>query len=238
MIWTAGNAPGILHPLVTRMSSHDACTPGRDCCDDAARALSSQHRSILWTVLAVNAGLFAVEIVAGIRAGSSALLGDSLDMLGDALVYGASLFVIERSERAQARVASGKGGKGLLMGLLGLIVLADAGLRAVSEAAPSSRVVGAIGAAALAGNALCFGLLFRHRADNLNLRSTWLCSRNDLIANVAVIVSAGLVAATASRWPDAVVGASLAVLWLRSSLRILREATAELRHLPGEAAGR
>jgi Co/Zn/Cd efflux system component len=81
-----------------------------------------------------------------------------------------------------------------------------------------------VGVLAFAGNAACFGLLYRHRADNLNFRSTWLCSRNDLIANVAVLASAGLVAATASPWPDALVGIALAALWLRTSLRVLGEA--------------
>jgi cation diffusion facilitator family transporter len=194
------------------------------CCDEAAHsasALAARHRGVLWTVLAINLGLFAVEVVAGRLAGSSALLGDSLDMLGDALVYAASLYVVGRSTRAQARVAVGKG---LVMGVLAAGVVVDAVSRIASQAPPSSAVVGVVGVLALAGNGACFALLYRHRGDNLNLRSTWLCSRNDLIANVAVLVSAGLVATTASPWPDALVGAGLAALWLRTSLRVLGEA--------------
>jgi Co/Zn/Cd efflux system component len=199
------------------------------CCEAATRGaaeLRARHRGVLRAVLAINLGLFVLEVVAGVRAGSSALLGDSLDMLGDALVYAASLYVVDRSESAQARVAAGKGA---LMALLGICVVADAALRLAGQTVPVSAVVGAVGALALAGNAVCFTLLYRHRGDNLNLRSTWLCSRNDLVANVAVLGSAAAVAATQRGWPDAIVGAALASLWLRTSARVLRESWAALR---------
>jgi Co/Zn/Cd efflux system component len=205
------------------------------CCEasvQSATALAARHRGVLWTVLAINFGLFVVELVAGLRAGSSALLGDSLDMLGDALVYAASLYVVGRSLQAQARVALGKG---LLMGALAASVFVDALARIASQAPPSSAVVGGVGVLALAGNTACFALLYRHRADNLNFRSTWLCSRNDLIANAAVLASAGLVAASASRWPDALVGIALAALWLRTSARVLGEAWSEARRSPAAA---
>jgi Co/Zn/Cd efflux system component len=194
------------------------------CCDDAAgnaAALAARHRSVLWTVLAINLGLFAAEAAFGLYSGSSALLGDSLDMLGDSFVYGASLYVVGRSELAQARVALGKGA---LMGALAAGVLFDAFSRVLGQAPPSTAIVSAVGLLALAGNGVCFALLYRHRADNLNFRSTWLCSRNDLIANAAVLLSAGVVAATGSRWPDALVGVALAALWIRTSLRVVREA--------------
>ncbi len=203
----------------------DACCEGSA---ESAAALAARHRGVLWTVLAINLALFAVELGAGFRAGSSALLGDSLDMLGDALVYAASLYVVGRSTRAQARVAVGKG---VLMGVLAVAVVADALSRLAGGAAPSTAIVGGVGTLALAGNAACFALLYRHRGDNLNLRSTWLCSRNDLVANLAVLGSAGLVALTASPWPDALVGAGLAVLWLRTSVRVLAEAWAGARPL-------
>jgi len=206
------------------------------CCEESAQsasALAARHRGVLWTVLAINFGLFVVEVAAGVRAGSSALLGDSLDMLGDALVYAASLYVVGRGVRAQARVALGKG---LLMGALAVSVIVDAVTHLASQASPSSAVVGGVGALALAGNGACFALLYRHRGDNLNLRSTWLCSRNDLVANAAVLASAALVAMTASPWPDALVGAGLAALWLRTSQRVLGEAWAVSR-MPPAAAG-
>ena len=194
------------------------------CCEASAQnasALAARHRDVLWIVLAINFALFIVEVVAGHRVGSSALLGDSLDMLGDAFVYAASLYVVGRSAQAQARVAVGKG---VLMGALAASVFVDALAHIASRVPPSSAVVGGVGLLALAGNAACFALLYHHRGDNLNLRSTWLCSRNDLIANVAVLASAGVVAATASAWPDALVGIALAALWLRTSLRVLGEA--------------
>jgi Co/Zn/Cd efflux system component len=194
------------------------------CCDASEHqldALRARHRGVLWAVLAVNLTLFGVEIAAGFWAGSNALLGDSLDMLGDALVYGASLFVLGRSTRAEASVALGKG---VVMLLLAGAVLADAAARAAAGGLPASAVVGAVGLLALAGNAACFALLYAHRFDNLNLRSTWLCSRNDLIANLAVLASAGAVAASGRAWPDLLIGAGLALLWLRTSARILREA--------------
>jgi Co/Zn/Cd efflux system component len=121
------------------------------------------------------------------------------------------------------------------MGALAASVFVDALARIANQVPPSSAVVGGVGALALAGNAACFALLYRHRADNLNFRSTWLCSRNDLIANVAVLASAGLVAAIASPWPDALVGIALAALWLRTSLRVFREAWIANR-TPGAAA--
>jgi Co/Zn/Cd efflux system component len=199
------------------------------CCEESARsaaALAARHRGVLWTVLAVNLALFAVEVAAGFRAGSSALLGDSLDMLGDSLVYAASLYVVGATAQAQARVAVGKG---VLMGALAASVFVDAILHIASPVPPSSALIGGVGLLALAGNGACFALLYRHRADNLNFRSTWLCSRNDLVANVAVLAAAGLVAATASPWPDALVGIALAGLWLRTSFRVLGEAWTSAR---------
>jgi Co/Zn/Cd efflux system component len=194
------------------------------CCDPSDRHLAelrARYRGVLRAVLAINLALFAVEVAAGVAAGSSALLGDSLDMLGDALVYAASLFLLGRSAHAEARVAVGKG---IVMALLGVGVVADAAARVSAGALPTSTLVAAVGALAFAGNTACFVLLYAHRGDNLNLRSTWLCSRNDLIANGAVIASAGAVALTGRVWPDALVGAGLALLWLRTSFRVLREA--------------
>jgi Co/Zn/Cd efflux system component len=176
-----------------------------------------------------------VEGAAGAWIGSNALLGDSLDMLGDALVYGASLYVVGRSARAEARVAVGKG---VVMALLAGGVVADAAARVSGGAVPPSAIVAWVGALALAGNAACFALLYAHRGDNLNLRSTWLCSRNDLIANLAVIASAGAVAVTGSAWPDLLVGGGLALLWLRTSLRVLREAWPAARSAPHAGAAR
>jgi Co/Zn/Cd efflux system component len=209
--------------LVTLASMADACC---EVSDPNVRALRARHRGVLWAVLSINIALFAMELASGLWVGSNALLGDSLDMLGDALVYGASLLVVGRSAQAEARVAVGKG---VLMALLAVGVVVDAVGRVSAGSPPASAVVGAVGALALAGNAVCFALLYAHRGDNLNLRSTWLCSRNDLIANLAVIASAAAVTVTRSPWPDALVGGGLALLWLRTSVRVLREAAPAAR---------
>jgi cation diffusion facilitator family transporter len=211
-----------------------------DCCEakaDELGAIRSRHGQILWAVLAINATMFVVEFGAGLVAGSSALLADSLDMLGDSFVYGFSLFVIHRSVAWHARAALFKGG---IMALFGVAVLFEVVLKLRAPTPPIVPTMAAIGTLAFAANALCFSLLWRHRADNINLRSTWLCSRNDLIANAAVLAAAALVAWSGSAWPDIVVGLGIAILFLRTSAVVLRESLAELARARGgvhETAG-
>ena len=166
---------------------------------------------VLWIVLAINALMFLVEGAAGLVAHSTALLADSLDMLGDALVYGFSLFVLARSMRWQASAALVKGA---FMLVFGLGVLGEAVFKMFNPVLPGAEMMGVVGAVALAANAVCFGLLYRHRSDNLNMSSTWLCSRNDLIANGGVLLAAGTTYLVASRWPDIIVGCVIAVLFL------------------------
>ncbi|MGH9890872.1 MAG: cation transporter [bacterium] len=166
------------------------------CCSSdslAAIALRDEHRRILKAVLAINASLFVLELSAGILARSTALLADSLDMLGDSLVYGFSLYVLARSERSRTHASVLKG---MIMTAFGLFVLAEAASKLLSPITPVAQTMGLVGMTALAGNAWCFWLLYRHRSDDLNMRSTWLCSRNDLVANVSVLVAAAGVAAT------------------------------------------
>lgn len=159
-------------------------------------------------------------------AGSVSLVADSLDMLGDALVYGFSIYVLSRSTRAKAQAAQLKGG---IMAAFGILALGQAVYRTLSPEIPSYEVIGLLGLMALAANGLCFSLLWRHRADDLNMRSVWLCSRNDLIANVAVILAGGGVWLTKSGWPDLIIGLGLAILFLRSAMAVLGEARNELR---------
>ena len=166
--------------------------------------------------------MFVVEGAAGLLAHSTSLLADGLDMLGDALVYGFSLFVLTRSMHWQAGAALAKGG---FMLAFGLAVLAEAAYKTFHPVMPSVGTMGVIGTAALVANIVCFCLLYRHRADNLNMSSTWLCSRNDLIANVGVLVAAGAAYLLASRWPDIIVGCIIAALFLRSAFSVLRDAT-------------
>jgi Co/Zn/Cd efflux system component len=157
---------------------------------------------------------------------STALLADALDMFGDALVYAFSLFVLNRSARWQAGAALAKGG---FMLLFGLGVLAEAGWKIVHPVLPDAPIMGAVGGLALAANLVCFFLRYRHRGDNINLRSTWLCSRNDLFANTGVILAAAVGYALASRWPDIVVGVGIAGLFLHSAWGVLRDAIQALR---------
>jgi Co/Zn/Cd efflux system component len=161
-----------------------------------------------------------------VLAHSTALLADALDMLGDALVYGFSLIVLARSARWQAGAALAKGG---FMLAFGLGVLAEAVNKAFHPVMPGVETMGVIGFLALLANAVCFFLLYRHRSDNLNMRSTWLCSRNDLIANAGVLVAAVSSYMLLSRWPDILVGVVIASLFLISALHVLRQARQALR---------
>ena len=198
------------------------------CCEAKTSELSAlrlRQWRVLVTVLVVNATMFCVEFGAGVLSGSTALLADSLDMLGDSLVYGFSLFVLQRSMVWRSRAALVKG---VVMAAFGLGVLAEAVLRLRAGVPPLAPAMAAIGTVALAANAFCFLLLWRHRADDINLRSTWLCSRNDLIANGAVLLAAALVAWSGSLWPDLIVGVAIALLFLRTASSVVQESLAEL----------
>ncbi len=183
-----------------------------DCCDDKAceiEALRGRQSATLKLLLIINAAMFAVELVAGLLADSLSLLADSLDMLGDALVYGFSIYVVSRGARMKARAALLKG---IIMAMFGLFVLGQAIYRMFVPHVPAFEVIGIIGLLALAANTLCFVLLWRHRSDDINMSSVWLCSRNDLIANVSVLFAAAGVWFTGSGWPDILVGLALAAL--------------------------
>lgn len=201
------------------------------CCEtkaDELSALRGKHRNVLVIVLFINAILFVVEVTAGLLANSTALLADSLDMLGDSLVYGFSLYVLWRSAAWRAKAALLKGA---IMALLGVGVLLEVIYKMVSGIVPSADMMGAIGTLVVLGNGVCFLLLFRHRSDDLNMRSTWLCSRNDIIANFSVLVAAVGVKVFDASWPDILVGAAIAALFLRSAFTVLRESFAELQKL-------
>lgn len=206
------------------------------CCENKAGELeqlrSSQSR-VLYIVLAINAVGFVLEFTAGWVANSTALLGDSLDMFGDASVYALTLFVLDRSRRARASAGLFKGG---FMLLFGLVVVADAIRKLMIQEVPAADWMGAVGAIALLANGICFAMLYRHRADNFNMRSTWLCSRNDLFANISVIIAAGLVAVTNTLWPDIIVGLAIAALFLHSAWQVIREGMEEWRAGGAESA--
>jgi Co/Zn/Cd efflux system component len=195
----------------------------QECCD--IHEVADRQRRVLRTVLWVNAAMFLVESVAGVLARSTALFADSMDMLGDAVVYGFSLYVVSRGPAWQARAAVLKG---IVMAAFAAGVLVQAGLKVVYGLAPIVEVMGTVGLLALGANLLCLGLLRRRRGDDINMRSAWVCSRNDVIGNAAVLLAAAAVAVTGSPWPDIVVGLTVAGLFSYSAIQVVYEATGKI----------
>lgn len=207
-----------------------------DCCEDktcAIEALRERQSATLKIVLAINAVMFVVEIVAGVLANSTALMSDALDNLGDALTYGLSLYAVPRGPEAKAKVAMFKG---MLILAAGLFVAGQVAYRLVVPAAPIFEAMGAVSLLALAANATCLGLLWKHRSEDVNMSSVWQCSRNDIASNLAVFGAAGAIWLVDSRWPDLVVGALLAALFLRSAIRVLVDARTALAEAQQVAA--
>jgi Co/Zn/Cd efflux system component len=202
----------------------------KDCCE--VRPVHQRQRGVLRVVLAINVAMFLVEAVAGLLAGSTALLADSADMLGDALVYGFSLYVIARGAPWEARAALLKA---TVMAAFGAGVLVQVGAKLARGLTPDADVMAGIGLLALAANASVLAFLWRHRADDLNMRSVWLCSRNDVIANAGVLLAAGGVALTGSGWPDIAVGLAIAALFVLSAVDVVRAALRSLS--PSRATG-
>lgn len=203
-----------------------------DCCSDKAcaiEALQARQGRTLRVVLAINAVMFFVEIVSGVLARSSALLADSLDNLGDALTYGASLYAVRRGARAKARVALFKAA---LILAAGLFVLGQVVYATINPGTPVFETMGAIALLALAANGTCLALLWKHRSEDVNMSSVWECSRNDIASNLSVFLAALLVWLTDSGWPDVVVGVALAALFLRSAFNVSRNALLQLRLAP------
>jgi cation diffusion facilitator family transporter len=207
-----------------------------DCCEDKAcalEALQERQSSTLKIVLAINAVTFVAELAAGLVAGSTALLSDSLDNLGDALTYGLSLYAVSRGARHKALVALFKGG---LIMTAGLFVLGQVIYRIAFPTLPIFEAMGVISLLALAANGACLALLWKHREEDINMTSVWECSRNDIASNVAVVVAAGGVWLTRSGWPDLLIGLVLALLFLRSATRVLGSAITELKRPVGASA--
>jgi Co/Zn/Cd efflux system component len=201
-----------------------------DCCDhcqtsDPERGNPSYRRA-LWIVLAINAGMFLVEIGAGLAAGSASLQADALDFLGDAANYGISLLVVGMALRYRAMAAFAKG---VSMGAFGLWVIATVVWHAVQGTLPSAVMMGAVGFAALTANAISFGILWFHRMGDSNMRSAWICTRNDVLGNLAVLLAAFGVFGTGTGWPDLVVAATMATLALQGASTVLRQSLGELR---------
>lgn len=199
------------------------------CCHDKACALDALRQRqgrTLRTVLVINVLLFLVEFGGGVAAASTSLMADSLDSLGDALVYAASLYVLSRSDQWRAGAALLKG---LIMLGFGIAVSWTLIGRIMVPELPQAGMIGGFGLLALASNATCLFLLTRHRSDDVNMESVWLCSRNDIVANLGVLVAGSGVAFTGSMWPDWGIGAAIAALFLRSAGYVISKAWSELR---------
>lgn len=188
------------------------------CCNIVSPEEMNGKKTVLWIVLLLNLTMFIVEVVAGYSADSKALLADSLDMLSDALVYGLSLIVVAKSIASQHKVAKIQGS---LMALLALFVLAQTIGKVFYPSLPVAETITSIGALALGANVLCLILLTRHKGNTPSMRSSWICSRNDVIGNVGVIGAGFLVGLTQSMWPDIVVSFIMSVIVLRSAYKII-----------------
>jgi Co/Zn/Cd efflux system component len=188
--------------------------------------MDPRYKMVLWTVIAINAAMFITEMVAGRLAGSQALQADALDFLGDTVTYGLSLAVIGSSLRTRATAALFKG---LSLSVMGIWVFGSTLYQTLILGVPSAEVMGVIGFLALAANLGSVVLLRRYKDGDANVRSVWLCSRNDAVGNVTVMVAALGVWATSSAWPDLAVATLMAGIFLSSSAQILQQARGEFR---------
>jgi Co/Zn/Cd efflux system component len=184
------------------------------------------YRRVLWAVLGLNGLMFVVEIGAGLAAGSASLQADALDFLGDTANYGISLFVAGMALRYRAAAALAKGAS---MGLFGAWVIATAVWHAIDGTLPGAATMGIVGTAALATNAVSFALLWAYRAGDANMRSAWICTRNDVLGNIAVLAAALGVFGTGTGWPDIGVATIMAGLALQGSVAVIRQSLTELR---------
>ena len=209
----------------------DTCTGhSHGCCPPPAASQSPRYRRVLWAALLINAAMFCVELAGGLQAGSVSLLADAVDFFGDAANYGVSLLVLGMAVRWRARAALLKG---LSMGAFGLFVLAKAAWSAGHGGVPEPVTMGAIGLLALAANVAVALMLFTWRDGDANMRSVWLCSRNDAIGNLAVVAAALGVFGTGRAWPDLVVAAVMATLALTAARAVVMQARAELQAAAG-----
>ena len=200
-------------------------TVNNDYCADLGPATGS-YRRVLWAVLVINASMFVVEMFAGVWGKSVALQAAALDFLGDAATYAITLIVLGMSIRWRAGAAMIKG---LTMGGFGIWVLGNTVFHMARGTLPDFAIMGGIGALALLANVISAGLLYRYRQGDSNMRSVWLCSRNDAIANIAVILAASGVWASKTGWPDLTVGVVIAGLALTSAVTVIRQARGEIK---------
>jgi Co/Zn/Cd efflux system component len=208
----------------------DTCC-SHSCATPAARQ-SPRYRRVLWAALIINIAMFIVELACGLQGGSVSLLADAVDFFGDAANYGISLLVLGMALTWRARAALLKG---LSMGAFGLFVLSRAVWSAAAGTVPEPVTMGAIGALALLANVSVAAMLYAWREGDANMRSVWLCSRNDAIGNLAVMAAALGVFGTGSGWPDLAVAAVMGVLAMTAARSVIQQARAELRPVAAHA---
>ena len=201
---------------------------GTSCCSGCPQPdkVDQHYRRVLWIVLGINAVMFTIEIGAGLAAGSASLQADALDFLGDAGNYAISLFVVGMALRYRAMAALAKGAT---MGVFGLWVIGIALWHALHGTLPQAFTMGAVGVSALLANAASFGLLWVYRGGDANMRSAWICTRNDVLGNFAVLLAALGVFGTGQGWPDVIVAAIMAILALQGAAIVVRQAMRERR---------
>lgn len=201
-----------------------------NCCDDTCASskppVDPRYRRILWVALFINAAMFGVELLGGLRADSVSLLADAVDFFGDAANYALSLFVLGMAAVWRSRAALAKG---FMMGAYGVFVLGKAAWSIAAGTAPDPATMGVIGFIALVANGSVALLLYAFRDGDANMRSVWLCSRNDAIGNVAVMLAALGVFGTGTNWPDLGVAAVMAVLGLTAARAVIAQSRRELR---------
>jgi Co/Zn/Cd efflux system component len=200
----------------------------KDCCDESCtiETLLVRQRGTLRIVLVINGVMFLVIAAAALYSKSTALLADSLDNLGDALTYGLSLYAVSRDSIVKAKVALFKG---CLILLAALAVISQIVYKFYFPKVPIFEVMGTFSILGLVANSLCLYLLWRHRHEDLNMSSVWECSRNDIASNLSVFIAAGGIWLTGSIWPDIVAALALALLLIRSSIRVISSSIVEIR---------
>lgn len=193
-------------------------------CDCSVEVESRQQRRVLILLLGINAAMFVVEMATGVLAESTGLIADSLDMLADAVVYGIGLYAVAKAASNKIRAAFASG---YFQMALAFVVALDVSRRAIFGSDPEPAYMVLIGLVALAANVVCLSLIAKHRDAGVHMRASWIFSRNDVIANIGVMLGGGLVYVTGVRWPDLVVGMAIAYIVFRGALTIIADARNE-----------
>lgn len=200
-----------------------------DCCSSGCSRdvqTHSRYRKVLWAALLVNTAMFAIELLGGLHAASASLLADAIDFLGDAANYGLSLAVLTQGLQWRSRAALAKG---LTMGMFGLFVLGRTGWMVMVRLPPEPSTMAMVAFLALAANLGVAILFYAYRSGDANMRSLWLCTRNDVVGNILVLLAALAIFLTGQAWPDRVVAGVMGTLGLMTAISIVRRARQELR---------